>query len=181
MKHLTTSENIKSTAARFVSSKLDNSRIDPYIDESEQMNIKSQIGDALFINILEYVNADDKSSFPDYSLLLNGGIYQVNTCNNDLENRSFKGLIESLNYYVWARFVKNNNYTPTRFGLVNKTDQHSQNAELKERLVVEKDALSIADKYLSECIDYLKANRDKFPLFKRGKQKNRLGIKIIGD
>ncbi len=179
-KHLTTSENIKATAARFVSNKIDDSRIDPYIDESEQMNIKSQIGNALFIDILEYINADDKTPFPDYSVLLDGGIYEADVCGEN-EKRQFKGLIASLNYYVWARLVKNNNYTSTRFGTVNKTDPYSVNAELKEKLALEKDALSIADRYLSECIDYLKANRSKFPLFKKGKQKNRLNISIIGD
>ncbi|TFD92788.1 hypothetical protein E2605_18265 [Dysgonomonas capnocytophagoides] len=181
MKHLTTIENLKSSSSRFISSKLDDGRIEPYIDESEQMNIKSQIGDALFINILEYVNADDKSGFPDYSILLNGGTYQIKNCDNDFEKRSFKGLIEALNYYVWSRIVKNNNYTLTRYGLVNKNDPYSANAELKERLAVEKDALSIADKYLSECIDYLKANKSQFPLFKKGKQRNRLRIRVIGD
>lgn len=145
------------------------------------MNIKPQIGDALFLDILDYINADDKSTFPDYSCLLNGGVYEIKDCRGNTEKRSFKGLIESLNYYVWSRIVKNNNYTVTRFGTVNKSDPYSANAELKERLAVEKDALGIADKYMSECIDYLKANRSNFPLFKRGKKRNRLNISIIGD
>jgi len=181
VQHLTTSENIKSTAARFVSNKLDDSRIEPYIDESEQMNIKSQIGDALFIDLIEYVNADDKSLFPDYSTLLNGGTFEVVSCNNQTHKRLFKGLIEALNYYVWSRIVKNNNYTVTRFGTSNKTDQYSNNADLKERLALEKDALSIADKYLSECIEYLGAYKHNFPLFRKGEIRNRLNISIIGD
>lgn len=181
MKHLTTIDNLKSSSSRFISNKLDDGRIEPYIDESEQINIKPQIGDSLFLDILDYINADDKSTFPDYSILLNGGIYEMKDCRGNEARRSFKGLTESLNYYVWSRIVKNNNYTVTRLGTVNKSDPYSANAELKERLAVEKDALNIADMYLSECIEYLKANRSKYPLFKRGKKRNRLNISIIGD
>ena len=81
--------------------------------------------------------------------------------------------------------MKNNNYTVTRYATVTKVDDYSKNAELKERLVLEKDALTVADKYLMECIDYLKAKSDKFPLFNisgsKPKFNNRLNIKIIGD
>lgn len=181
MKHLTTIDNLKSSSSRFISNKLDDGRIEPYIDESEQIDIKSQIGDSLFLDIIDYINAEDKSPFPDYSLLLNGGVYEMKDCRGNTEKRSFKGLIESLNYYVWSRIVKNNNYSVTRFGTVTKSDPYSANTELKERLAVEKDALSIADRYMSECINYLVANRLKYPLFKKGKQRNRLNITIIGN
>lgn len=176
MKHLTTSEKIKA-GSRFVSRSLDDSRIEPYIGESEQMNIKHQIGEPLFVDIMDYVNAEDKTAFADYSLLIDGGAYEDAKGNK----RSFAGLVQTLNYYVWARIVKNNNYTVTRFGTVNKADSHSENAQLSERLVLEKDTLSIADTYLSECIGYLKANKDKFPLFEKGVQRNRLNINIIGE
>lgn len=178
MKHLTTIENIKGNV-RFVSKTLDDKRIEPYITESEQLNIKSQIGDALFIDLLEYVAATDKTSFPDYSTLLNGGIYESTVCRTK-EKRSFEGLIQCLNYYVWARIVKNNNYTLTRFGMVNKEEQHSSNAEFKERTIIERDALSVADKYLADCLLYLSAKKEEFPLFRKGIMKNRLAIKIIG-
>lgn len=178
VKHLTTTDKIK-TSVRFVSDKLDARRVDPYIGESEQMDIKNQIGEALFVDLLDYASASDKSAFPDYSMLLDGGIYEVTDRRGCKEKRMFSGLIEALNYYVWARLVKNNNYTVTRAGTVNKTDPYSANAELKERLIVEKDALSIADKYLGECIAYLSANRDKFPLFNTGRQSNRFNFKIV--
>lgn len=173
--HLTTIENIKSNT-RFVSKHLEDSRITPYIKESEQINIKPIIGDALYIDLLAYLEAQDKTEFPNYSILLNGGEYISSN-----GSRRIEGIIEALNYYTWARIVKNNNYTVTRFGLVNKEDQYSNNADLKERLVVEKDALSIADRYLQECIEYLNEKRSEFPLYTKGKQSNRLRISIIGD
>lgn len=189
MKHLTTIENIKSDT-RFVSNVLDPKKIDIYIDESEQLNIIPAIGTNLFIDISEFINGVNPvdrtfskefgGSYPDYDKLLNGGIYTI--YEYGVKRRYiFKGLTETLNYYVWARIVKNNNYTVSRFGLVNKTDQYSQNAELKERLVVEKDALSIADRYLSDVLKYLILNNNIYPLFDRGIKKNRLNISIIGD
>lgn len=86
-KHLTTVENIKNDT-RFVSSYIEDKRIEPLIKESEQINIKNQIGDTLFLDLLDYVEADDKSSFPDYSILLNGGTYE-DKCN---ETRSLNGV-----------------------------------------------------------------------------------------
>lgn len=180
MVHLTTIDNIKKST-RFVGQYIDDKRIEPYIGESEQMDIKRQIGDSLFLDLLRYVEATDKTLFPDYSTLLNGGVYTCRSSCGITEEKSFKGLIEALNYYVWARLVKNNNYTLTRFGFVNKTEDHSANADLKERLVVEKDTLSIADQYLLDCINYLRSNKEKFPLFRSSERKNRYRIKVIGD
>jgi hypothetical protein len=175
MKHLTTTDKIRS-AGRPIGNHVDNSRIDVYINEAEQMNIKPQIGDDLYIKLVDYVDSQ-KASVPEYNILLEGGRY-ISKCG---ENKFFQGLIESLNYYVWARIVKNNNYTVTRFGVTEKQDSYSKNAEIKARQNLERDALNIADNYMAECIDYMKDNCDKFPKFKPGKQKNRSNIVIIGD
>lgn len=175
-KHLTTVEKIKNDT-RFVSSHIEAIRIEPLIKESEQINIKNQIGDALFLDLLSYVEAEDKSSFPDYSILLNGGTYE-DKCN---DTRSLNGLIETLNYYVFARMIKINDFVMTRTGYKVKQDQHSDRPDLKDRLAQEKDALSIADSYMTECLLYLKNNRSKFPKFKKGKQRNRIVGRIIGN
>lgn len=174
-KHLTTIDNIKKDI-RFVSSHIEDSRIEPLIKESEQLNIKNQIGDALFLDLIDYIQAEDKSSFPDYSTLLYGGTYQ-DGCNQTM---SINGLIEALNYYVYARMIKINDYVMTRTGFKLKNDQHSDRPYLNERLAQEKDTLSIADAYRDECIQYLKSNSELFPKFKRGKVRNRI-IRIIGN
>lgn len=192
MNHITTIENIKNGSFRFISDKIDNKRIEVYIEESEELDIKPKIGDALFTDIIEFINQvpvfartfsaefGGGDNYPDYNILLNGGIYEALYCGVKTK-RSFKGLIYALNYYVWARIVKNNNYTVTRFGVVNKNETYSDNAVLKERLVLEKDALSIADIYMNGCIQYLKGNASTFTLFERGKQKNRLNFRVIGE
>ena len=174
MTHLTTIEEIK-TAIRPMSKNIDDSRIHIYIDEAENIDIKSQIGDALLIDLRKW-KENSASVTADYSILMNGGEYEVSG-----EKKYLKGLITTLQYYVHAKLIKNNNYSLTRFGFVNKEDQYSQQSDLKERLVSEKDTLSIADSYMRECLIYLRFNRDLFPLFKKGIQKNRLRISTIGE
>ena len=185
MKHLTTPDNIRNDV-RPVSKHLDDSRINIYIKEAEQLNVKSRIGDALYIDLIKYVNANDEEllGFPtEYKKLLHGGNYFANgKCEGEEGDKNFVGLIETLNYYVYARIVKNNNETVTRLGFNEKNDDYSSSAELKKQLAAEKDALSVADGYMSDCIDYLRANSKNIPKFKKaGKAKNRLRISIIGD
>lgn len=151
---------------------------------------------------MKYVNAKSEELFgypEEYKKLLYGGNYFSNGKYESKEgktftqppfdntfgeagNKNFVGLIETLNYYVYAKIVKNNNETVTRFGFNGKEDEYSSNVELKKQLVSEKDALSVADGYMSDCIDYLKANSKNIPKFKKaGKAKNRLRISIIGN
>jgi len=182
VEHLTTPNNIRNNV-RPVSKHLEDGRIKIYIKEAEQLNIKPRIGDALYVDLIKYVNSNDKGSFPDeYNTLLEGGNYiSKNNC-SDIEYKTFVGLIETLNYYVYAKIIKNNNETVTRFGYNNKNDDYSSNTELKRQLVAEKDALSVADGYMADCINYLKSNSANIPKFKRaGKAKNRLRISIIGN
>lgn len=186
LKTLITIEDVK-THIRPMSKHLDDSRIAVYIDEAERLDLKPQIGESLFIDLKEFHNevspfdrTFDKTfgaDYPDYNLLLSGGIYK----RSGNVYKEFAGLRTVLEYYVYARLVKNNNYTLTRFGFVNKDDQYSQQTDLKERLVSEKDARSVADTYLSDCIEYLRLNKDTFPAFGVEKQKNKLRISIIGE
>lgn len=192
LQHLTSPNSIR-TNIRPVSQHLDDERIIIYIDEAEQLNIKPRIGDALYIDILNYVRNTplDKTfevefddNMPDeYRILLTGGVYNRkisgNCGNGTIEQKYFKGLVSTLEYYVYAKLVKNNTDNLTRFGFVQKDEQYSSTTELKQRLVAEKDALVVADGYMAECIDYLISNQDNIPLFRHGRARNRLGIKLI--
>ena len=199
MKHLTTPDNIRNDV-RPVSSHVDNGRIEIYIKEAELLNIKPRIGDALYIDLIRYVNAkpEELFGFPEeYKKLLEGGNYFDKRCIpgegstfikppfdktfGESGNRTFVGLIEVLNYYVYAKLVKNNDFNVARFGFTQKEDEYSSHHELKIKLAAEKDALSVADGYMADCIEYLK-NEENIKKFKRaGKAKNRLRISIIGD
>lgn len=161
-------QNIK-TDGRPISDYIDKSRVEVYIQEAELLDLKPQIGDALYLDML-------KEKTDKYDALLNGGEYQTK-CG---DTKQFAGVLKALNYYVQARIAKNNNYNQTRFGMTKKKDDHSEPVSLNEVLAVEKDMKNIADRYMQECLNFLRENKARYPLFRNGKQQNRLQITIAG-
>ena len=173
---LITADNIKRAGLR-ISQRIENQNINTFIQEAEAMYIRERITHNLYVDLLEYVKASDKSKFPkEYEILLNGGIYETNG-----EKRIFNGLIEAIFYYTHSRLVKKNDENVSRFGFVQKDDDYSTQHDLKTKLIAEKDSLTIADIYLNDCILYIESNTDKFPLFKKaGVAKNRIRLNFIG-
>lgn len=159
-----------SALSRDMSRHIDPQKIETYIRESENIDIKSALGDALFLDV--------KANPEKYSVLLNGGEYEVNE-----EKKCFAGLKSSLAYYTCARIIKNGDGNITRFGYVNKDSEYSSRPEFKEKMMAYNDAFSIADRYLKDCVTYLKLNKFLFPLYqKHGEIKaNRITFRLIGE
>lgn len=80
--------------ARTMSIHIDTEKIEAYIRESENIDLKSALGDALFLDVKEHPE--------NYSELLNGSSYTIE-CGG---KRSFVGLKTTLAYYTYARIVK---------------------------------------------------------------------------
>lgn len=134
-------------------------KIESYIREAENMDVRPALGDELFLDI--------KAEPNKYQLLLSGGEYDAK-CGG---KRMLVGLKSALAYYSYARLVKNGDGNVTRFGYVNKDDEYSSRPEFREKLQAYNDAFDVASRYMKECMDYLNENRDKFPLFRKGKIK----------
>lgn len=167
--YLITPEEV-SGLTRGMSVHVEDDKIEAYIRESENMDIKPVLGDALFLDI--------KANPDKYHLLLSGGEY-VAKCG---EKRLLVGLESALAYYSYARLVKNGDGNVTRYGYVNKEYEYSNRPEFKEKLQAYNDAFSIAASYMKECVEYLSENRDAFPLFRKGKiRANGTTFKIIGE
>lgn len=143
------------------------------IEEAELLDIKSALGDTLFVRILQNRDTDN------LGILIEGGSY-YDRCGN---KKMFAGLKKATAYYAYARVVKNGNAVQTRFGHVIKSDDYSEPSDLKNRLQAYNDAFSVADQYLKECLNYLIANKLLFPEYKGfGRIKNnRVIFKKIGD
>lgn len=167
-KHLITSSEVLELA-RSMSTNIDKSNIETFIDESEQLDVKPAIGDQMFIKLLEGIS---------FGRLMNGGRYESNG-----KSYMFSGLKKALAYYVYARLVKNGNGVQTRFGFVQKDDEYSSKSDLKERIAAYNDAFFIADKYLKECLRYMEANPTVFPEYigKGVLKTNRVKFKVVGD
>lgn len=168
--YLITTDEV-SKLARTMSIHIDTEKIEAYIRESENIDAKSALGDALFLDVKEH---------PDnYSELLNGGAYDVEF----VGKRSFVGLKTTLSYYTYARIVKNGDGNVSRFGFVNKDSEFSSRSDVKEKMMAYNDAFSIADQYMKECVRYLNDNKKDFPLYKGngGLKANRTVYRIIGE
>lgn len=169
-KYLITTDEVP-TLARSMSTHIDSEKIETYIRESENIDIKPTLGDTLFLDIKEQPQ--------NYSLLLEGGAYEKN-CG---EKRLFAGLKTALAYYTYARIIKNGDGNVTRFGFVNKDNEYSSRPDFKEKVMAYNDAFSMADRYLKECLRYLEDCSKEFPLYKgAGKMKaNRIVYRIMGE
>lgn len=157
--------------SRSMSVHVDENKIDTYIRESESIDIKSALGDALYLDV--------KENPEKYKLLLDGGIYE-DKCG---EKKIFMGIKTALAYYTYARIVKNGDGNVTRYGFVHKEDEYSTRPDMKEKVMAYNDAFSIADRYLKECVMFLDDRKEEYPLYKGyGKIKaNRTVFRIIGD
>ena len=168
--YLITTDEV-SKLARTMSVHIDTEKIETYIRESENIDVKSALGDALFLDVKEH---------PDnYSELLDGSSYDVECCGRC----TFVGLKAALAYYTYARIVKNGDGSVTRLGFMHKDNEYSSHSDFKEKLMAYNDAFSIADRYLKECVRYLNDNRKSFPLYKGngGLTANRVACRILGE
>lgn len=157
--------------ARDMSKHVDEDRINVYIRESEDIDLKSALGDALFLDV--------KNNTQKYDVLLNGGEYN-DRCGNVC---AFSGLKRALAYYTYARLVKNADGNLTRFSYVSKDSEYSHAVDFKQKLMAYNDAFNIADRYLKECVRFLEENKKDYPLYKGSGviKANRTTYRILGD
>jgi hypothetical protein len=166
---ITTSE--VSILSRTMSIHIDDEKIETYLRESESIDIKSALGDALYLDV--------KENPEKYEVLLDGGVYE--TENGD--KKLLTGLKTALAYYTYARIVKNGDSNITRHGFMQPENEYGSRPDFKEKVMVYDDAFAIADRYLKECVLFLNENNDEYPLYKgEGKIKaNRTVYRVIGD
>ena len=120
MGNLITLEDIQDFRA--VSSNLDTSRIDPLIEEAQELDIKPVLGPAQYLDFINNIT-DQK-----YQDLLNGVEY---TDTGIRELVSFKGVRAALVYYSYARLLLNQDLHVTPSGIAEKTEEWSTNSNQK--------------------------------------------------
>lgn len=145
MEHLITPTEV-GQYGRPISAKTDDDKLNAYITEAEQMNIKPVLGDELFLSILEKGEEDDK-----FIRLLAGGTYD-----SDGRLYSFAGLKAAMSYYVFSKYLMVGDINATRFGVVMKDDSYSSRISSAERSNAYSDTLEVANCYLQDCVEYCK-------------------------
>lgn len=124
---------------------MDEPKIQSYINEAEQLNIKPVLGDGLFLDILCHGEKHDK-----YAKLLSGGTYN----GPDGNLYSFAGLKSCVAYFVFAKNIMVGDFITTRYGVVLKEADFSSHISNKERADAYNDALEVANCYLQDCVRY---------------------------
>lgn len=121
-------------------------RVAPAVLESQQADIKPQVGDTLFVRLLspEYAGAEP------YKTFLEGGVYTP-CCGGQAV---FDGLKTALAYYAYARLITSNvNYLGTT-GLRTAVDNTAVKAEYDERERVRLDVRRMAESYMADALRY---------------------------
>ena len=131
---------------RKMSVHIEKDKIDSFIREAENMDLKPVMGDAL----LHAVKADSRT----FGALLNGGVYE----SPNGEKRTFEGLKSALAYFTFARFVRNGDGNVTRSGFMVKDNEHSTRASESEKERTYNDVRSIGERYLKECMEFVKVD-----------------------
>lgn len=134
------------TIGRPISANTDEDKINAYITEAEQMNIKPVLGDSLFLSILEKGEDDER-----LKLLLSGGTYTI-----DSHVFTFAGLKKAVAYYVYAKYLMVGDFNATRFGITMKEDGYSSHISSADRSNAYSDTLEVANCYLQDCVEYCK-------------------------
>lgn len=140
----------------------------PFIEEVEQLDIKPQLGEALYLDILN----DDTGM---YKILLEGGEYE-DGCGC---RRVFAGLYQAESYYVYARMLRNPNGFLSPTGFRQATDTYSTYAESRERestIIAVKEA---ADSYMRDCLAYAR-DRGWMGCGNTGRRRDRT-LTVIGE
>lgn len=131
---------------RKMSAHIDKDKIDSFIREAENMDLKPVMGDSLLYAVRREPTA--------FTALLNGGMYK--SASGDI--KTFEGLKSALAYFTFARFVRNGDGNVTRVGFTVKDNEHSTRASDVEKGRTYNDTRAIAERYLRECMDFVKVD-----------------------
>lgn len=146
----------------------DEALVDRCIEEAQSLDVIPTIGADWWLRVL------DRENDAVALLLWTGGLYT----DTDGQARIFAGLRKALLYYSYARLVRSQGGTSTRFDFVVKADQYSDSADLKAKVQAYNEAFSNADNYMAQCLLFISdgdaCNKG------RKLRNNRLAVKKIG-
>ena len=196
-------QQINDVFSSIISTHIEPERIQLFIREAEYIHVKPRLRDAMYLDIINTINNTSPENYTtEFKTLLNGGVFETDKRNNiriidtfddtfdytfrfEQEDcsptaRIFHGLLLPIAYYTYSKLVMLNDVNITRFGSSFKDDENSTRIGIKEKLLQEKNKLSVADMMLDDCILFISSNCDKFPKFKKaGKPRSRMPFTVI--
>ena len=152
------------TNNKYLSQNLDDSDVDPVIDEAQEFDLRPVLGRELYLDFLNNVT-DTK-----YQELLNGKEYTPTGYINPVK---FQGVKEVLKYYVYARMVVLDGVKNTNAGFVHKTLENSERLSGTQRTQMIAQARSGAKAHEDEMVFFLDNFYTTYPLWKCSLRKNK--------
>lgn len=149
-------------AYRNISENLGDERIDPFIAEAQEFDIKPALGSALYYAFVEGLAASPQTQI--YLDLLDGKTYLDTGLN---ANISFKGVKAALVYYSYARLLMNNDLHTTAFGIVQKKNDYSESLDEKRIMRAVTQAQNSAKAYQNDFISFLDNEYLTYPLWSK--------------
>lgn len=157
MPNLITSTDI--SAYRDFSANIDSARIDPFIQEAQEIDLKAFLGGALYYALEQALGESPVSDI--YDKLFNGDIYE--DCNGDTVE--YKGLKPALVYYAYSRFIGAQDVSVTRAGVVSKRSDYSDPITPEVLHQKRAEARKVGSYYLEEATKYLNEKHETYTLW----------------
>lgn len=133
---------------------LDPQRVDPYINESQENDLRPILGDALFYDFITNIDTTK------YRELLNGKPYSKNGY-----SIFFPGVKPMLCYFSLSRITQNNAINLTSYGAVQKTMQNSEPIDQRILGALITELRDVANSYQTRVVEFLNDNQTTYPLF----------------
>ena len=121
----------------------------PVIDIVMQVEIKQQLGDLRYIQLLEFLEKDNNECL---RMLWNGGKYEDNCGKKGV----FDGLKKTVVFYTFAHLIKIGNSYLAQTGFRQFQDTYSNLTSDKNIESNYQYFKNIADNYMADCFKYLK-------------------------
>jgi hypothetical protein len=152
---------------------LDNKRVDPYILEAQENDLRPILNDALY---KDFVEKYSQATTPNYSELLNGKSWTY--CGQTVQ---FNGVKPMLCYYTLARIIANNQINIVPYGVVQKVVQQSQPVDAGTLKMQISELRSVAIRYQNDLILFLENNISSYPLYNKlaTVNQNKTGLKFF--
>lgn len=144
---------------RAISANLNSAKkLDPYILEAQQFDLKGLLGNAFYHAIVE--DYEGSPSLATYSELFNGSEWQ---CGD--KTYRHEGLKPILCYFAYARYVFSSNTEATAFGTRLKKEEYSDAVDDKTIIRLRDNAVSGALAYWEDVKLFLNDNSVDYPLW----------------
>lgn len=138
------------------------SRIDPYIDEAQEIDLLNVLGEALYYDFMTRYDQVGDGMYQKYQDLLNGKVYTPPGATYSFE---YTGIRTMLSYFMLARLVSDQAINVTRYGLVTKEVDESTQVDVKALDRYVQTIRSVGINYQTRVIKFLRDNPGDYPLY----------------